>query len=126
MGLIEIEINTKLWNDKFFKEARSIYEKIKNRDLEFLKNKNMIELLEEIESSARKDAYIQRYKGLGEMNPEQLWETTMTPENRLLLRVNLEDDISADEIFTLFMGDEVEPRRIYIQDHAKDVKHLDV
>lgn len=126
MGLIEIEINTKLWDDKFFKEARSIYEKIKNRDLEFLKNKNMIELLEEIESSARKDAYIQRYKGLGEMNPEQLWETTMTPENRLLLRVNLEDDISADEIFTLFMGDEVEPRRIYIQDHAKDVKHLDV
>ena len=85
-------------------------------------------MLEEIEQSAKKDAYIQRYKGLGEMNPEQLWETTMTPANRTLLRVKLEadNDERADEIFTLFMGDEVEPRRNYIQNHAKDVKHLDI
>ena len=61
-----------------------------------------------------------------EMNPEQLWETTMTPANRTLLRVSLEDDVSADEVFTLFMGDEVEPRRLYIQNNAKNVKHLDV
>ena len=60
------------------------------------------------------------------MNPEQLWETTMTPQNRTLLRVKLEDIESADEIFTLFMGDEVEPRRAYIQENAKNVKHLDI
>lgn len=60
------------------------------------------------------------------MNPDQLWETTMMPSNRTFLRVKIDDDNVTDEIFTLFMGDEVEPRRAYIQDHAKDVKHLDV
>ncbi len=60
------------------------------------------------------------------MNPEQLWETTMTPENRRLIRVEINDEIQASDIFSLFMGDEVEPRREYIQTHAKDVKHLDV
>ena len=60
------------------------------------------------------------------MNPEQLWETTMTPENRRLIRVEIEDDDAASDVFSLFMGDEVEPRREYIQAHAKDVKHLDV
>ncbi len=60
------------------------------------------------------------------MNPEQLWETTMTPENRRLLRVKIEDAEAASDTFTLFMGDEVEPRRNYIESHAKDVEHLDV
>ena len=60
------------------------------------------------------------------MNPEQLWETTMIPQNRTLLRVTLPSDEEADKIFMLFMGDEVEPRREYIQLHAKDVKHLDI
>ena len=60
------------------------------------------------------------------MNPEQLWETTMDPENRRLLRITIDDAAEASETFTLFMGDEVEPRRNYIQAHAKDVKHLDV
>ena len=60
------------------------------------------------------------------MNPEQLWETTMNPENRRLLKININDAISASDTFNLFMGDEVEPRRNYIQEHAKDVKHLDV
>ena len=83
-------------------------------------------MLDEIEKSAKKGAYIQRYKGLGEMNPEQLWETTMNPENRRLLKVAIEDGESASSVFTLFMGDEVEPRRQYIEEHAKDVKHLDV
>lgn len=126
VGLVELLIDENLWSNNFFKEGLSIYQTIQSRGLEFLEDKDPIALLEEIESSAKKDAYIQRYKGLGEMNPEQLWETTMTPANRTLLRVSLEDDSSADEVFTLFMGDEVEPRRLYIQNNAKNVKHLDV
>jgi DNA gyrase subunit B len=84
------------------------------------------ELFERIMGLAKKDLNIQRYKGLGEMNPEQLWETTMDPEQRTLLQVRIEDAIETDEIFTILMGDQVEPRRRFIEQNALDVKNLDV
>lgn len=123
-GLMKSLINSKLFDDVFFKDACNIYKKIMDYDLEILKNP--INFLQNVEESAKKGAYIQRYKGLGEMNADQLWETTMDVSNRTLLKVALNDENLADDIFTLFMGDEVEPRRDFIQTNAKNVKNLDI
>jgi len=84
------------------------------------------ELLAFFLETAKKGLYIQRYKGLGEMNPEQLWETTMHQENRVLLQVKIEDLVEAEEIFTVLMGDQVEPRREFIEQNALNVSNLDI
>ncbi|MWV63136.1 DNA topoisomerase (ATP-hydrolyzing) subunit B [Helicobacter saguini] len=126
LGLSEIAITKNLFHDKVFRECKGIFSKIKERELEFLEGRDIIECLEEIEKAAKKGAEIGRYKGLGEMNKEELWETTMSPQNRTLVQIKIDDDEAANEMFNIFMGDEVEPRRQYIQKHARDVKNLDV
>ncbi len=125
-GLEELIVDDILFTNPHYNEAVYINQKIQEHITDEFKGKDLLKLFAEVESSAKRGAYIQRYKGLGEMNPEQLWETTMTPENRRLLKITIDDTDEASETFVLFMGDEVEPRRAYIESHAKDVKHLDV
>jgi DNA gyrase subunit B len=87
---------------------------------------NLNEFAEHVISTGKQGAYIQRYKGLGEMNPEQLWETTMNPENRTLMQVKIEDTIDADQVFSVLMGDQVAPRREFVEMNALNVRNLDV
>jgi DNA gyrase subunit B len=84
------------------------------------------ELLNYVKTEGMRDSSVQRYKGLGEMNAEQLWETTMNPEKRTLLQVRLEDLVECEEIFSTLMGENVESRRKFIEDNALDVRNLDV
>ena len=100
-----------------------LYKVSRGKNMRYAYNdKELAEALEEIGEGSN----IQRYKGLGEMNPDQLWETTMNPETRIMLQVAMEDAVAADEIFSILMGDKVEPRREFIEEHAKSVVNLDI
>jgi DNA gyrase subunit B len=117
----ELNINNNLFENILFKKACRYYKEMKLYNFGINLEKTLIQ----VEKNAKQGLYIQRYKGLGEMNPEQLWETTMNPANRRLVKITIENAEKADKLFTLFMGDDVEPRRNFIMKHAKKA-NLDV
>ena len=122
-------------NSPDFEEIKKLRESIKvvgdppygiAENEEKVELQSLAEVTEHILTRGKKGMSIQRYKGLGEMNPEQLWETTMDPEKRVLKQVRIEDPFETDEIFTILMGDQVEPRKLFIETNALNVSNLDV
>ena len=107
------------------KEKKKPY-KITSEEHDTRELNTLKECLDYVKEIAKKGLTIQRYKGLGEMNPEQLWETTMNPDTRTLLKVTMENAVEANEMFTVLMGDAVEPRRAFIEKHALEVRNLDI
>jgi DNA gyrase subunit B len=101
-----------------------LYKITKGKTVEYAYSEQ--ERIQKIKQLGTTGLNIQRYKGLGEMNPEQLWETTMDPESRLMMQVTIENAVEADELFTILMGEAVEPRKLFIETHAKDVENLDI
>ncbi len=112
-----------LWNSLQAVSSFPVKVKIDNTETEYETYKA---LHADVMETTKKGYYIQRYKGLGEMNPEQLWDTTLNPDNRNLLRVSIDDAVAADETFSILMGELVEPRRKFIHDNALSVRALDV
>jgi DNA gyrase subunit B len=110
---------------EWLKEVFNTPAEIKQGEKSVAKVNGPAALYDKVQEAGRKGLAIQRYKGLGEMNPEQLWETTLDPQVRTLLRVNVADAVKADEIFSTLMGDVVEPRREFIQDNALKVRNVD-
>jgi len=131
----KIVFNAEFMDSIIMQKIIEVYEPLRKMDQppfqlkrgnETVESESKHDLLERILEAAKKGISIQRYKGLGEMNPLQLWETTMDPENRILLQVRAENMYESDELFTKLMGDEVEPRRKFIQDNALEVQNVDI
>jgi len=133
---VETKVNQKLVDSPEFNELRALHERMRVLGAapyaaqpdkgERTLYDTVDELVQALLDGARKGQTIQRYKGLGEMNPDQLWETTMNPETRTLLQVRVDDAVEADQIFTVLMGDAVEPRREFIEKNALDAENLDI